>query len=60
MKRFLTFLILMAGLAFSAFANESKITLRVEELDKIEIMNATSLDSVKGYLFYDANHVASW
>ena len=56
MKRFLTFLILIVGLTFGVFANESKIILSVKELDKIEFMNATSLDSIKGYLFYDANN----
>lgn len=54
MKKFLAFLVLMTGLVFSVFADESKtITLKVKELDKIEFMNATSLESIKGYLFYD-------
>ena len=59
MKKFLTFLILIVGLTFGAFANESKITLRVKELDKIEFMNATSLDLVRGYLFYDTGNSQS-
>lgn len=47
----------MAGLVFSVFANESKtFTLKAKELDKIEFMNATSLDSVKGYLLYDTGN----
>ena len=50
MKRILTFL-LLSFLTFNIFSKEIKIlNIKVNELDKIEFMNCTSMDFINGYL----------
>lgn len=53
MKRILTIL-LLSFLTFNVFSKEIKtLNVRLDKLDKIEFMNCTSMDFIKGYLIYD-------
>ena len=53
MKRILTIL-LLSFLTFNIFSKEIKtLKIKINELDKIEFMNCTSMDFINGYLIYD-------
>ena len=53
MKRILIIL-LLSFLTFNIFSKEIKtLKIKINELDKIEFMNCTSMDFIKGYLIYN-------